>query len=298
MQIHRLFEIVYILLDKNKVSARELAEQFEVSTRTIYRDVEVLSSAGIPIFMTKGKGGGISLLPDYVLNKAVLAKDEKADVLSSLQVLDAVNVKEVGSVLKKMGSFFGENNPNWLEVDFSSWHNPDKEAELFNTIKAAILTKKIICFSYSSGKGKKTTRQAEPLKLCFKGMSWYVYAYCRLRNDYRFFKLSRIRDIKVTDIDFEQIATGSIFKDKNIFQEQYISLKLKLSSEIAFRVYDEFDEYTKEEDGSFVVQTIHPMGDWLFPYIYSFGRHCEVLEPVEVRNALKEEMQKMISNYL
>lgn len=128
------------------MSARELAELFEVSTRTIYHDAEILSSAGIPIFISKGKGGGISLLPEYVLNKAVLTKDEKDDILSSLQAVEAVSTKEVSSVLKKLGSFFGENNPNWLEVDFSSWRNSEAESELFNQIKSPILAKKIICF--------------------------------------------------------------------------------------------------------------------------------------------------------
>lgn len=87
MQINRLFEIVYILLDKKRVTSRELAERFEVSSRTIYRDIETLSAAGIPVYMSKGKGGGISLLPDFVLNKAVITDEEKEEILSSLKAV-------------------------------------------------------------------------------------------------------------------------------------------------------------------------------------------------------------------
>lgn len=292
-----MFEIIYILLDKKIVTARELAERFEVSQRTIYRDIEILSAAGIPVYMSKGRGGGISILDDFVLNKAVLTEEEKSDILSSLQAVGAINFNETDSALNKLSSLFGEKNSDWIEVDFSSWYNSEKESEVFNMIKSAILSKKIIWFTYSSGKGESTKREVEPLRLCFKGMSRYLYAYCTLREDFRFFKLSRIKDILVTDKHFERKITGPIFKTDNMFTEQYITLKLKLSHVMAYRVYDEFDNYIKQDDGSFIVQIIYPMGEWLFPYIASFGSHCEVLEPLDIRNSIKEELQKIINNY-
>lgn len=298
MQINRMFEMIYVLLDKKTVTARELAERFEVSQRTIYRDVETLSSAGIPIYMSKGKGGGISILDGYVLNKAVLTDDEKADVLSAMKAIDAINFKETNATLQKLNSLFGENNSDWIEVDFSSWYNSEKESQTFQTIKSAILSKKVINFRYSSGKGERTSREVEPLKLCFKGMSRYLYAYCTLRNDFRFFKLSRIKDILVTEKQFERIITGPVFNTDKMFQENYITLKLKLSSKMAYRIYEEFDQYTREVDGSFIVQPIYPVGEWLLPYIASFGSHCEVLEPLEIRNLVKEELSKTLNNYL
>lgn len=298
MQINRLFEIIYILLDKEKVSARALAEKFEVSTRTIYRDVETLSSAGIPVFMSRGKGGGISLLPDFVLNKAVLTAQEKNDILSSLQAVGAINLNGTDSALQKLGSLFGENNTDWIEVDFSSWYNSEKESETFNNIKSAILSKNLIRFNYSSGKGERTTREVEPLRLCFKGMARYLYAYCTLRQDYRFFKLSRIKNIKNIDKHFERKVTGPIFNNNKVFSEKYMTLKLKLSANMAFRVYDEFDNYTEQEDGSFVVQTIYPLGEWIFPYIASFGSNCEILQPLDIRDSFREELKKIMNNYL
>lgn len=293
-----MFEIIYILIDKKTVTARELSERFEVSTRTIYRDVETLSSAGIPIYMSKGKGGGISILEDFVLNKVVLTEEEKTDVLSSMKAVDAINFNATNSALNKLSSLFGGNNSDWIEVDFSSWYNSGEESEVFNNIKSAILSKRVIKFIYSSGKGERTSREVEPLKLCFKGMSRYLYAFCNLRQDYRFFKLSRIKDIVITEKKFERIVTSPIFKSDNMFNEKYINLKLKISSSMAFRVYDEFDDYTKEPDGSFIIDTIYPVGEWLFSYIASFGSNCEVLEPLDIRNKIKEELQKILDNYL
>jgi len=185
MQINRLFEIIYILLDKKRVTSKELAEQFEVSARTIYRDIEILSSAGIPVYMSKGKGGGISLLPEFVLNKAVLTDQEKTNILSSLKAVSAVKFNETDTALRKLNNLFGESNTDWIEVDFSSWAAAQNETETFNIIKAAILGRRIISFSYASAKGQQTTREAEPLKLCFRSGAWYLYGYCRLRCDCR-----------------------------------------------------------------------------------------------------------------
>lgn len=298
MQINRMFEIIYILIDKKTVTAKELAERFEVSQRTIYRDIEKLSGSGVPIYTCKGRRGGISILDNFILNKAVLTEEEKLDILSSLKAVDSINFNQTESTLQKLGSLFGESNSDWIEVDFSSWYNSEKESQDFNSIKSAILAKITISFTYSSGKGTSTTREVEPLKLCFKGMSRYLYAFCTLRQDFRFFKLSRIKDIVINDTHFERNITEPIFKTNNMFNEQYVTLKLKLSSQMAFRVYDEFDNYTKQADGSFIVKTIYPVGEWLFPYIASFGNGCEVLEPLDIRNSIKEEFQKIINNYL
>ncbi|MDD3361353.1 MAG: YafY family protein [Hespellia sp.] len=298
MKINRMFEIIYILLDKKTITARELAEHFEVSDRTIYRDIETLSAAGIPVYMSRGKGGGISILENFVLNKTVLTKEEKTDILSALQAVGAINFNETDSVLQKLGSLFGENNSDWIEIDFSSWYHAEEESKIFYDIKAAILRKKRIRFNYSSGKGESTAREVEPLRLCFKGISQYLYAYCTLREDFRFFKLSRIKDLVVTDKRFDRKITGTIFKDSNMFQEKYFTLKLKLDADMAYRVYDEFDHYTKQDDGSFIVETMFPVGEGIFPYIVSFGSHCEVLEPLNIRNSVKAELQKTIQNYL
>jgi predicted DNA-binding transcriptional regulator YafY len=153
MQIYRLFEIVYILLHEKLVTAKSLAERFEVSQRTIYRDIDILSMSGIPVYTEKGKGGGISLLPDFMLNKSLLSEQEQMEILSALQGLSNVKTPDTDHVLSKLSAIFQKNAANWLEVDFTFWN--DDNSELFNSFKTAILERRIAEFDYYSTYGKK-----------------------------------------------------------------------------------------------------------------------------------------------
>ena len=153
MKLNRLFEIVYILLQKKSVPARDLAEHFGVSARTIYRDIDILSLAGIPVYTEQGKGGGISLLPDFVLNKSILSEQEQSEILSALQGLSNVKTAETGKVLEKLSTIFNRTAVNWLEVDFSDWSFAT--GQLFNALKTAILEKRIAEFDYYSTYGEK-----------------------------------------------------------------------------------------------------------------------------------------------
>lgn len=299
MQVNRLFEIIYILLEKKLVTAKELAERFEVSQRTIYRDIETLSTAGIPVYMSKGKGGGISILPEFILNKAVLTEKEKLEILSSIRAFNAIsfNAEEPEKVLRKLNNILGENDTDWIEVDFSHWGNAEKEKQTFNNLKSAILSKKIVSFDYMSGKGENINREVYPLKLYFKGQSWYMYGYCKIRDDYRFFKLRRIKDLCISKETFNLKAPVNIIKEDNIYEGEFVTLKMRISSKMAYRVYDEFENFKKLQDGSFIAEIKYPKGQWIFSYISSFGEECEVLEPEEVRKEVKEKIKKMLFNY-
>ncbi|WP_093312546.1 helix-turn-helix transcriptional regulator [Tindallia californiensis] len=297
MQVNRLFEIIYILLDKKMVTSKELAERLEVSTRTIFRDIETLSAAGIPIYMSKGKGGGISLLPEFVLNKVVMTEEEKEEILASLKAVHAVNPERTDGVLGKLSGFFGDSDTDWIEVDFSSWANAETEKDTFNTLKASILNKNVVDFKYNSAKGKTTLRKVEPLKLCFKGGAWYLYGYCLKQQDFRFFKLRRIRDLEIQEETFQRSSPKKIFSQESDFDETFVKLKLKLSSRMAYRVYDEFDTYHQLEDGSFLVEILYPRGKWILYYITTFGSECEVLEPEDIRKEVKSELKKMLEKY-
>lgn len=297
MQINRLFEMVYLLLNKESMTAGELALHFEVSPRTIYRDVELLSSAGIPIYMTKGKGGGISLLPDFVLNKAVLTDDEKSDILSALHAVNAVSLEQTNTAVQKLSSLFGSANADWVEVDFSGWANAEEESRLFRTLKAAIIGKRKTAFYYHGSEGSMQ-RTVEPLKLCFKGQSWYLYAFCGVRKDYRFFKLRRIKDLKLLDEHFERTGPAKIFNDSKVFQDDFVTITLKLSKKMAYRVYDEFSQFKTLPDGEFIAQLTMPRGDWVYQYLATFGEHCEILEPEDIRLEIKDKLQKTLTRYL
>ena len=185
MQIERLFEIIYILMDRKNVTAEELSGHFGVSKRTILRDVETLSMANIPIYTKQGKNGGIALLDNYVLDKTVLTEEEKKLLLLGLKTLPT---GEIGKgMLSRLDPMFSVRDTSCIEVDFSRWSNPKKDRTRFDLLKNAILDHKAIQFSYPSTTGEVTDRKAYPLKLLFQSQAWYISSYCLLRNDYRTF---------------------------------------------------------------------------------------------------------------
>ncbi len=301
MQINRLFEIVYILLDKKTVTARELSEHFEVSQRTIYRDVEVLSQTGIPIYTTKGKGGGISILSEFVFNKSILSDTEQNEIISALQSLNALNGSSVDPILNKMATLFNKNSSNWIDVDFSRWGSDEMEKEKFKLIKTGILDKKVLDFNYYSSYGEKSTRLIEPLKLMFKGQSWYLYGYCRLKCDYRIFKITRIRNINMKDETFERETPENIWTETDSgYESRTVNLVLKFDAEMAYRLYDEFsaEDIKTNPDGSFIVKTCMPEANWVYGYLMSYGERVEVLEPERMKRKIAEKYQKALKKYL
>ena len=298
MKGNRLFEIIYTLLDKKNVTAKELAEHFEVSQRTIYRDIEDLSQAGVPIYMTKGKGGGISLLSDFILNKAILSQEEKKEILAAMQGLNAVNKSEFNGVLSKLSSFLGGDNENWIEVDFSNWDKNNTLGEKFTTIKNSIIHKNLISFEYFNSNGKLLERIVEPLKLVFKGQGWYLYAYCREREDNRFFKLTRMSNINIILENFNRTVPNKIFSEEDTgYYNELIHLKLRIDKKLAFRIYDELHNYSLDDNGDFIVNLDFPSGDWLFGYLMSFGEYIEVLEPLNIRDEIKKKLMYALKKY-
>ena len=299
MQVNRLFEIIYILLDKKMITAKELAERFEVSQRTIYRDIDTLSLAGIPVYTEKGRGGGISLLPDFVLNKSILSEQEQNEILSALQGLSGVKTTETGGVLKKLSTIFNKHTIPWLEVDFTDWGY--SSGYVFNSFKTAILEKRITEFDYYSTYGEKTRRQIEPIQLWFKSKSWYIKGFCLTRYDMRLFKLTRVRNLTVTDDHFGErdLLANPPNPGPAEHQKKDVTLILKIAPEMTYRVYDDYyDEIVERQpDGSFIVSVRWPEDDWVYGYVLSFGEYIEVLEPEHIREIIKEKTKKMLNKY-
>jgi len=304
MQINRLFQIIYTLLDKKSATAKELAAQHSVSVRTIYRDVETLSSVGIPVYTEQGKGGGISLLPNFVLNKSILNEREQTEILSALQGLSSVKTIETDRVLQRLSTFFNKAVVNWIDVDFSHWGFI--AGEFFNGFKTAIISRRVAEFDYYAVYGETapsfTSRRIEPVQLWFKGKAWYVKGFCLLRQDIRTFKLSRMGNLIITDEYFaERDLTTLIQTPSNPdWEKKNIPLKFKIDQEMAHRVYDEFHESQaeKQPDGSFIVTTSWPEDDWVYGTILSYGEHIEVLEPPHVRALIKEKAEKIAKKHL
>lgn len=296
MQVGRLFEIVYILMQKGSVTARQLADRLSVSERTIYRDLDTLSGAGIPVYTTQGKGGGISLLDGFVLDKSILTKEEQQEILAALQSLKAVRDTDAGGALNKLGAIFRQNTDSWVEIDFSNWGPASRER--FLLLKKAVLQKNVIAFDYFNSRGEKSGREAEPLQLWFKDRAWFIKAYCRTRRAFRIFKISRMKNIALTDDSFDR-HLADISYDTAEVSLRLITLTLHLNADMAYRVYDEFEENEIElnGDGSFTIRVSYPEGDWIYGYILSFGSSAEVLEPEGLRSEIRQRIAQMMKKY-
>ncbi|WP_461466679.1 helix-turn-helix transcriptional regulator [Parvimonas micra] len=296
MRDSRLFRILYYILEKGKVTANELSEKFEVSVRTIYRDIDVISSAGIPIYATQGKGGGIEIADDFVLKKSLLSEKEQEQILVALKGLEGINKQYENELLTKLSAFFKIKNTNWIEVDFTNWQKDNEYDELFNDIKSAIINKNIISFKYFSSNEKETSREVKPIRLLFKGWDWYVYTFCLLRNEFRYFKLSRIRDLKILDENFEDSYEDVVLIKKMEYKDT-VHVKLKFDRKVAFRVYDEMGYIKEDENGNLYAEIELPNDYNLYNYIFSFGESVEVLEPIEIRNNIRDMINKMSRIY-
>ena len=257
--------------------------------------------AGIPVYTNRGKGGGISLLPDYVIDKAVLTMDEKNKILESLQTLSAVGFDDEKQVVEKLQSFFGNNTQDWIEVDFSNWGDNQEEAELFSKLKTAVLLRKYVNIEYSASKRETTKRRIRPLKLCFRGQAWYLYAYCELRKDYRFFKLHRISECIAEEEQFAYEAVGKLFAEKAYVTEhgkkEPVRVTVAINREMAFRAYDEFP-VAKVREGEKLICEIEVLDmESFLGYVFSYGSYMEVIAPDEVREAAKKEILEMAKKY-
>lgn len=298
MKDNRLFRILYYILEKGKVTANELADKFEVSVRTIYRDIDSISSAGIPIYALQGKGGGIEIAEDFVLSKSLLSENEKQQIMSALQGLDNTTIQRENELLTKLSALFKMKNTSWIEVDFNNWQNNKLYEQTFNDIKSAILSKNIISFTYFSSNEEETNRIVKPVRLLFKSQDWYLYALCLLRNDFRYFKLSRIKNLDIHTEKFDDSFEDAILK-KEIPHENTVHIRVKFDRKVAFRVYDEINgEIIEDDEGNLYAEIEIPNDYNLFNYIFSFGDGAEVLEPKEIRMQIKEMINKMAEKYI
>ena len=301
MQLNRLLEMIYLLLERECVTAKEFAEHFEISTRTVYRDVEALSQAGIPIYMVKGSGGGIRLEERFTLKNALLSENEQQEILASLQGLSALPIpapdrEQTLSLLHKLSGAFQTSGQPWLDVDLSDWS--DRRQQIFEEIKQAILQRRVICFDYYAGSGQKTARKAEPVQLWFKDKSWYLRAFCLEKMAMRTFRLTRMKRITVTQEHFSPRELPEPTPGEAC-QPPIIRFTLRIDPSQAYRVYDDFEEeeITAEADGSFIVHLHYPDGGWVYGMILSYGPYAEVLEPPQLRETIRDLLAQTLSKY-
>ena len=300
MKIDRLIGILSVLLQEEKTTAPELAKRFEVSKRTINRDIEDLCKAGIPICTSQGTGGGISIMDGYRMDRTILTSKDMQMILAGLRSLDSVSgSRYYGQLMEKIQAGSSEfiTGRDSILIDLSSWYKTSLPPKI-STIQHAIENRHILDFYYYAPAGE-SKRSIEPYYVIFKWTSWYVYGWCRKRKDFRLFKLNRMDKVRETDKDFTcRNAPVPELSSELVFPRNII-LKALFDPDMKWRLVEEFgpDCYDVQEDGRLLLIRDYSDIENLTMWMLTFGDKVEVLEPLEVRNKLKTIAETMIKVY-
>lgn len=299
VQTGRLFEIIYLLMDRHQMTSSELAKELEVSTRTIRRDIEALSAAGVPVYMTRGKQGGIHLLPNYVLNKSIVSEAEQTEILSALSALRSTGVADDDETHERFARIFQRETIDWIDIDFSFWGAPPEYKQAFETIKEAITSRHLLRFEYYDASGKASIRTVEPARLVFKEVSWYLQAFCLMRNDWRIFKLPRIKwvEMEILEDHFNPKPLPPFVEDHQ--GDGTTTLRLLFEAQSESRVREEFapSSITIKKDGRLLVEVESTLSLRTRHYILSYGSDLEVLAPLALRDWVREQALKIANRY-
>ena len=300
MKIDRLIGILSVLLQQDMVTAPFLAERFEVSRRTINRDIEDLCRAGIPIVTMPGAGGGISIMENYKVDRTVFTTREMQDILAGLRSLDSVSgTNQYGLLMEKLaagGSDFVAGNQSVL-IDLSSWYKADLAPKI-EIIRAAIDGRQELEFLYFSPK-KEGRRRIESYYLIFRWSSWYVWGWCTSCRDFRLFKLNRMAELRLSGAGFEprKVPLPDL-KNERIFPGG-IRVKAVFEPECKWRLVEEFglDCFEEQEDGKLLFHADYTDQDNLISWLLTFGDRVELLEPENIRKELRELIEAMRKRY-
>ena len=300
MKIDRLIGILSILLQKDMVTAPELAEHFEVSRRTINRDIEALSKAGIPIQTLQGSGGGISIMKGYRMDRTLLTSKDMQMILAGLRSLDSVSGSGYyGQLMEKIQTGSSEliSGRDSVLIDLSSWYKTSLAPKI-STIQDAIENRHILDFYYYAPSGE-SERSIEPYYVVFKWTSWYVYGWCLKRKDYRLFKLNRMDKVRETVNSFVCRNAPVPELSSELVYPRNIILKALFDPDMKWRLVEEFgpDCYEVQKDGRLLLVRDYSDIENLTMWMLTFGDKVEVLDPPEVRNKLKNMAESMIKIY-
>ena len=300
MKIDRLIGILSVLLQKEKTTAPELAARFEVSRRTINRDIEDLCMAGIPIQTSRGVDGGISIMEGFSMDRTLLTSKDMKMIMAGLRSLDSVSGSNYyGQLMEKIkpGSSDIITGTDSVLIDLSSW-NKEAIAPRVSLIQDAIEERRRISFDYYAPSGE-THRQMEPYYLIFKWSSWYVYGFCLMRKDFRMFKLNRMSGIKCSEEKFSLQEVPA--PDLSVYKlyPPKIAIKALVAPDMKWRLIEEFGPgcFTEREDGRLLFSGVYSDMESLLTWALSFGDQMEVLKPVEIKNKLLRIADNMKNMY-
>ena len=308
MKIDRLVSIIMILLNKKHMSAQELADMFEVSPRTIYRDIDAINMAGIPIHATPGVGGGFEIMQNYKIDKKVFSSADLSSILTGLSGLsNMIQGDELANVLAKVKSFIPADRAKDIElkvnqicIDLSPWMGNENIQLYLEIVKAALQESKLLSFEYIAHHGNKTARTVEPYQLILKSSHWYLHGYCRKRNDYRMFRLSRMSNLQIQEKSFTPREYQKPALDfTEIWETIQIKIKIRIHKSILDRVLDfcSYKHFSPDCEEHYIVSFPFIENEYYYNILLSFGDKCECLEPMHIRTEMKRRIQKISTLY-
>ena len=308
MKIDRLISIIMILLEKERIGAQELADMFEVSPRTIYRDIDTINMAGIPVSSAPGVGGGFEIMQKYKIDKKVFSAADLSAILMGLSNLSTIiRGDELVNALAKVKSFIPadrasdiELKANQIYIDLSPWMGNRNIQPYLEIIKTAIQENKLLSFEYSDRYGNKTARTAEPYQLVLKNSDWYWQGYCLMRNDFRIFKISRVSNLQI----LEEFFTPRDYQKPQldffgILETMQIEIKIRIHKSIMERVLDfcAYEHFLPDGNEHYIVSFPFIENDYYYNILLGFGDKCECLEPLHVRKEMKRRIHDIAALY-
>ena len=308
MKVDRLVSMIMILLEKRRVGAQELAAMFEVSSRTVYRDMEAINQAGIPVRSIPGVGGGFEIMPGYKVDRKAFSADDLSALLMGLNSLSGVMQGDaLTHALAKVRSFIPVEQARAIElkasqvvIDPRPWMGGGHIAQHLDTIKEALQRSRLLAFTYTDGHGNHTERTVEPYRLVLKSNHWYVHAFCRSRNDFRLFRLSRMSDLRMLDEVFTpRDCPKPTLELDEILETLQTDIKLRVHASVLDRVLDFCPPERITPDGSEHYWVDYPFieRDYYYDMLLSLGDKCECLAPDRVRDELRRRIQRMARIY-
>jgi predicted DNA-binding transcriptional regulator YafY len=307
MRIDRMLAITVMLLNRDRITARELADKFEVSVRTIYRDIDAINIAGIPIVSFSGNDGGFGIMENYRIDRQVLTLNDMFTILSALKGVNTslddieleIAIEKIKSLVPAEKSGEMERHFEQLAIDLMPWEGSERHKRIFKKIQSSISQNLFIKIKYSNTKGESLERVIEPMTLVLMGYAWYLFAFCRVRDDFRLFRLSRIKDVDVLRDSF--VRREASYRDyiKREQDRKVVHLVLNFSPEARARVMDFYDEDQIEtlQNGDMILKVSYPEDEWVYSNILSYGNHVEVLEPAHIRKIIQEKAKKIAELY-
>lgn len=310
MKTDRLLSIIIYLLNRDLVSAKELAEKFEVSVRTIQRDMEAINLAGIPVMTIQGPSGGYGILESFKLDKQYVSTEDLFFIITALHGIGASlpegriesTIEKMKTLLPRQDDRFLTEREEKLSIDFSAFGGSESQRELFRLIERAVEEERLISFTYSSNKLEQTERTVEPMTLAFKWRSWYLFGYCRLRNDYRIFRLGRIRNCELLDKRFSRREKSfqEFSEESGEWQsERWVDLRLRFAPLMRPVIEEHYPSETAsmQSDGSIIVDLRMPEDGWVYGMILSYGKFVEVLSPERIRALIRDAGKEISELY-